>query len=43
LVLERGEIALLDARDGDGGVGEFESAEALAGGCEDLRRGEKKN
>jgi len=43
LVLERGEIALLDARDGDGGVGELESAEALACSCEDLRREKKKD
>ncbi len=43
LVVKGGEVALLGACEGDGRVGELESAEALACGCEDVRRGEKKN
>jgi hypothetical protein len=42
-VVEGREVALLDAREGDGCVGELESAEALACGCKDLRSGEKNN
>jgi hypothetical protein len=42
-VVERREVALLGVREGDGGVWELESAEALACGCEDLRRGKKKD
>jgi hypothetical protein len=42
VVVERGEITLLGARDGDRCVGELESTEALAGAGKDLRRGKKK-